>query len=173
MVKALVIFLTFATLATKAFSPAISSIISHVIPSSEEGDCIECHGSFVAFEMEGTYPEVMPQGEEQKVRLKVSNTGEHEIRSSSASMDLTDAAILSFSDLEFGLVTENLEGTLSRGGTGEHPFEVTSYAISIRAVLRYDPGTVGPLGSGHEHRKSVWGCLASTGIGGGGHRVGV
>ncbi|MCU0799877.1 MAG: hypothetical protein MUC62_09450 [Candidatus Thermoplasmatota archaeon] len=67
----------------------------------------------------------MPKGEGQKVRLKVSNTGKHEIRSSSATIDLTDATILSFSGLESGMLSETLEGTLPRGGTRDHPFYVT------------------------------------------------
>ncbi len=142
MVKTLITALTVITLAFIALSPLLSPLASSVLPSSKDGECSECHGSFAAFVVDGTYPEVIPSSEEHTVSLKVSNTWKHDITSCSATIDLTDAQIISFTDIGFGPVSDVWEATVSRGGTVEHPFDVTSSTVSVRVALLYDPRSV-------------------------------
>jgi hypothetical protein len=143
MVKtSVVLLLSVLTLGAIGLSPILSPMAASVLPSTAGGECGECHGSFVAFEVEGDYPEVITLGDPQTIRLKISNPWKHEISSCSATIDLSEASIIDFSDADNGSDPLRFDGTVSRGTEVGFTFEVNSHTLSARIALNYDPRSV-------------------------------
>jgi hypothetical protein len=162
----LVLVLFAITIAAIAASPFLSPLAANVVPTSSDGDCSECHGSFVAFAAESRHPYEIPPGEMQTISITVSNTWKHEISTCYASVDLTEAPFLSFTDALEPVENIHHDGTSSRGSDATYTIDVSRTVVSVTITLAFDQRTVDLTDldlSVHSPSGEVWAAQGSGG----------
>lgn len=132
-----------ATIALIALSPVVSPLLSQVFPSVSDGECERCHGGFEPFEVIEDSPSEVPGGDEFEYRLMVNNPWQHEVRTVSGTIDLSNSPTLSTEGTDSWENEETFTGSVRAFSTETHSVEIDQGAVSALFVLDGDEGIAG------------------------------
>ena len=124
-------------------STFISPVVSTFLPPAQEGECDECHDGFEPFEIVLDHPTEVPAGISFEFKVHMVNGGNHEVRNPYAVLDLRASTGLKLEGAVEGEGSEDISGSVSRGGTSSHQYDLPMGTISAVIALSGNSGILG------------------------------